>query len=134
MTDINLEALLRDLGLGSGDCGLGVGVDKATAGLAVLFRGRLGGADAVARGGDLGAAGGRAVSVVDATSGDELGAVSGSDALGAGVVWGQGKGRDGDWEKMGVSYHGTDDIGDGDSLQARTAAAVMRTILIVGNK
>lgn len=99
-----LETLLLDLGLGSSDSSVGVGVDEAAAELAVLGGGGLGGADAEPGGGDLGAAGGLAVGVVDAAAGGELGAVTGSDALGAGVVGGQGEGRDGDWEEDGVSH------------------------------
>lgn len=91
-----LEALLLDLGLGIGDRSVGVGVDEAAAELAVLGGGSLGGADSEPGGGDLGAAGGLAVGVVDAAAGDELGAVAGTDTLGAGVVGGQGEGRDGD--------------------------------------
>lgn len=134
VTDTPLEALLLDLGLGSSDRSVGVGVDKAAAELAVLGRGGLGGADAEPRGGDLGAAGGLAVGVVDAAAGGELGAVTSTDALGAGVVGSQGEGRDGDWEEGQVSYGLVGvEMGQGDS-QARTAAAEMRTILTVGKK
>lgn len=93
-----LETLLLDLGLGSRDSSVGVGVDEAAAELAVLGGGGLGGADAEPGSGDLGAAGGLAVGVVDAAAGGELGAVTGSDALGAGVVGGQGEGGNGNWE------------------------------------
>lgn len=90
-----LETLLLDLSLGSSNRSTCVGVDKATAELAVLLRGSLGGADSQARAGDLGAACGRAVGIVDAASGDELGGVSCSDALGAGVVGGESESGDG---------------------------------------
>lgn len=127
-----LETLLLDLGLGSSDGSGGVGVGEAAAELAVLGRGGLSGADSEPGGGDLGAAGGPAVGVVDAAAGGELGAITGSDALGAGVVGGQGEGRDGDWEKGQVSYVLVVRRMVGGDSQARTAAAVMRTILIVG--
>lgn len=91
-----LEALLFDLGLGGGDGGVGVGVGEAAARLAVLGRGGLGGADALAAGADLGAAGGAAVGVRDAAARGELLAVAVADVLGAGVVGGEGEGGDGD--------------------------------------
>lgn len=91
-----LETLLLDLGLGSSDGSGGVRVGEAAAELAVLGGGGLGGADSEPGGGDLGAAGGTAVGVVDAATGGELRAVTGSDALRAGVVGGQGEGGDGD--------------------------------------
>lgn len=96
ITDNPLETLLLDLGLGSSDRRVGVGVDEAAAELAILGGGGLGGADSEPGGGDLGAAGGLAIGVVDAAAGGELGAVAGTDTLGAGVVGGQGEGRDGD--------------------------------------
>lgn len=99
-----LETLLLDLGLGSSDGSGGVGVGEAAAELAVLGGGGLGGADSEPGGGDLGAAGGAAVGVVDAATGGELGAITSSDALGAGVVGGQGEGRDGDWVEGDVSH------------------------------
>lgn len=91
-----LEALLLDLSLGGLDSGVRVGINKATAQLAVLLRGGLGGAYSKARPRDLGAARGGAVGVVDAAAGDELGAVTGTDALGTGVVGLQGESRNGE--------------------------------------
>jgi len=93
-----LEALLLDLGLGRGDGGGGVGVDEVAAQLAVLVGGSLGGADTLALA-VVGAAGvaGLAVGVVDAPSGDELLAVTGTDVLGTSVVGlDEGQSRDGD--------------------------------------
>lgn len=95
-----LETLLRNLSLGSSDGSSRVRVDKAAALLAVLQSSRLGGADADVGGVDLGAARRRAVGVSDATAGDELRAVTGSDVLGAGVVGGQSQGGGGDYGRM----------------------------------
>lgn len=91
-----LETLLRDLSLGGGDGGVGVGVDEAAAQLSVLELGALGGADADAAGTDLGAAGRVAVVVGDAAARGELGVLAVADVLGAGVVGGEGEGGDGD--------------------------------------
>ena len=69
---------------------------KATSQFTVLGGGGLSGADSEAGFGDLGAAGRLTVGVVDAAAGGELGAVTGTDTLGTGVVGSQGEGGDGD--------------------------------------
>lgn len=92
----NLEALLLDLCLGRRDGGGGVRVREATALLAVLQRSSLGGADALT-GTVVGTAGRAAVRIADASSRDELTAVSSPDVLSAGVVGCDGrKSGDGD--------------------------------------
>jgi hypothetical protein len=84
--DNPLETLLRNLRLSSRNDLGGIRVAKATSSLAILLASGLGRADTGASGSDLRAAGRAAVSVGNASSGDELGAVSGSDVLGASVV------------------------------------------------
>ena len=99
-----LEALLGDLGLGGGD-GLGRGrVDEAASLLAVLQGRRLAGADAEPLA-VVGAAGRRAVGVVDAPARDELGGLAGADVLGTRVVGGDdGQGGDGDCVRVLVFF------------------------------
>lgn len=93
---MHLESLLGNLSLGSRDGSSAVGVDKATAQLAVLEGSGLGRADADTSTGDLGAACGRAVGISDTSSGDELSGVSGTNVLCAGVVGGEREGGHGD--------------------------------------
>lgn len=99
----HLEALLLDLFLSGGDGCIGGGVDETTALLAILQRGRLGGADALSGVLDLGAACGGAVRVGDTAAGDELRAVAGADVARASIVGGQSHGGGGDWIG-GVSF------------------------------
>lgn len=93
---VNSESLLLGLSLGSGDGNIGSRVNEATTLLAVLLGGGDSGADTDGGGIDLGAARSLAVSVVDASAGDELGAVAGSDVLGSSVVGSEGRGGGGD--------------------------------------
>ena len=92
----NLETLLLHLLLGSSNSGVGIGVLETATLLAVLERGGLGGADALALA-VVGAAGRVAVGVGDAAAGDELVTLAVADVLGSGVVGGHGcQGSDGD--------------------------------------
>lgn len=60
-----------------------------------MLAGCLGTAYTETGGGDLAAAGGAAVCIADTAASDELGTVSGTDVLGAGVVGGDLGERDG---------------------------------------
>lgn len=91
-----LKALLRDLSLSGGDGRIRVGVDEATALLAVLELGTLSRADADSGGIDLGAAGRVAVGVSDTATGGELLVLAVANSVCARDVRGQGKGRGGD--------------------------------------
>lgn len=83
-----LETLLLNLRLSSRDGSIGIGVREAAALLAVLLRRGNSRANALCGVVDLGAASGLAVGVSDTSAGDELGAVSAANVLGAGVVGG----------------------------------------------
>ena len=92
-----LETLLRDLSLGRGDGLGGVGVDEATALLAILELGPDARADAGALA-VVGAATLLAVGVVDAASGRELASVAVADvACSRGVGDSLGADGHGDW-------------------------------------
>lgn len=92
----SLETLLLDLRLGGSNSLGRVGVDETAARLAILGRGRLGTADTLSAGANLGTAGRAAVCVRDAAAGGELLGVAVADVLGTGVVGGEGEGGDGD--------------------------------------
>lgn len=80
------KSLFLHLLLSCGDGGVGVGINKAAALLAVLQRGCLGAADARGCVFNFGTAGRVAIGVGDAPASDELGAVTRSYIAGPGVV------------------------------------------------
>lgn len=80
-----LESLELDLGLGSLDGGCGVVIDETTSELAVLERGRLGGAHTGALA-VVGTAGESAVVIGNASSGNELEALAVPDVTRPGIV------------------------------------------------
>lgn len=125
----SLESLLGNLGLGRCDCGLRIGVDKATASLSVLVAGNLSTAHSLAARSDLGAARGAAIGVGGTSARDELLAVACANVLCARVVGRDlSHGHGGNWTDVSVMIQL---LGLLANLRAKMVATVERILNMV---